>query len=275
MSSDDRVQRAAEEAVRQAGIPGGAVVFVPERSGNGTEEGAGLENAGAAETSPPPFVQAAPAPCCALDNDGDGNCPTHPEGVKHRVATVDVKTFGRKTWCGLESMGPKASGFMLSDSWEEVTCEGCIGNRPKRTQLGEVKKLGATKTREAGVVVLDVDGQLVRFDLTLKAGAELTAKDKEELIAFARKIRTEQGAKAEKGEEFAGTLHRCHARGCDRHVAPKFLMCPGHWRKVPVTIQQRVLKAYRMGQERTKKPSRAYVEAAGEAIAAVARLEGR
>lgn len=50
-------------------------------------------------------------------------------------------------------------------------------------------------------------------------------------------------------------------------------MCARHWRMVPRALQQAVWAAYRPGQERTKTPSRAYLDAAKVAINAVAARE--
>ncbi len=48
--------------------------------------------------------------------------------------------------------------------------------------------------------------------------------------------------------------HYCHALNCKREVDPKLLMCPEHWRKVPYLLKQEVLRFYRPGQEKDKKP---------------------
>jgi hypothetical protein len=69
--------------------------------------------------------------------------------------------------------------------------------------------------------------------------------------------------------------HTCHARDCQRPVAPRFLMCPAHWRLVPRRLQQAVYAAYRPGQERDKEPSAAWHRAADLAIDAVAVAEGK
>ena len=63
--------------------------------------------------------------------------------------------------------------------------------------------------------------------------------------------------------------HTCHAIGCDRPVAPRFLMCPTHWRMVPKHLQIAVYRHYRPGQEVDKQPSEAYLKAAKAAIDAV------
>ncbi len=59
----------------------------------------------------------------------------------------------------------------------------------------------------------------------------------------------------------APTPHRCHAIGCDRPVAPRFLMCPPHWRKVPHDLKQQVWLHYRAGQEVQKDPTPEYMAA--------------
>lgn len=69
--------------------------------------------------------------------------------------------------------------------------------------------------------------------------------------------------------------HHCHATGCERNVRPEYLMCGPHWRRVPVAIQIRVLRTYRMGQCDDFNPSLEYCEAAKAAVIAVAELEKR
>lgn len=69
--------------------------------------------------------------------------------------------------------------------------------------------------------------------------------------------------------------HRCHATGCERNVKPEYLMCGPHWRKVPIAIQIRVLRAYRVGQCDDLSPSQAYCEAAKAAVIAIAEQENR
>lgn len=67
--------------------------------------------------------------------------------------------------------------------------------------------------------------------------------------------------------------HTCHARGCETAVPPKMLMCLKHWRMVPQELQKAVWAHYRAGQEKDKKPSAEYLDAANKAIAAVAWKE--
>lgn len=69
--------------------------------------------------------------------------------------------------------------------------------------------------------------------------------------------------------------HHCHAKGCGSHVPPKLLMCARHWRMVPKPLQALVWATYRPEQEVKKDPSREYLEAARQAIDAVAEKEGR
>lgn len=70
------------------------------------------------------------------------------------------------------------------------------------------------------------------------------------------------------------SAHTCHAMGCKRSCPPKYLMHPGHWRMVPKADQLAVLATYRPGQEIDMDPSPAYLQAAMEAVMAVAIKEG-
>ncbi len=69
--------------------------------------------------------------------------------------------------------------------------------------------------------------------------------------------------------------HHCHARGCKTKCKPEFLMCPPHWRFVPVHIQRAVYRHYRAGQCEDKSPTAAWHVAADAAIGAVAQREGQ
>jgi len=68
--------------------------------------------------------------------------------------------------------------------------------------------------------------------------------------------------------------HKCHAQGCDKPVAPAFLMCSRHWRMVPVAEQRAIWRHFRPGQERDKRPTQEYLLALHAAVAAVAKREG-
>lgn len=69
--------------------------------------------------------------------------------------------------------------------------------------------------------------------------------------------------------------HTCHARGCEKEIAPRLLMCLRHWRMVPPALQAEVWKWYRPGQESDKGPGYLYLIAMRNAINAVAALEGQ
>lgn len=69
--------------------------------------------------------------------------------------------------------------------------------------------------------------------------------------------------------------HLCHAEGCGTAVPPRMLMCRRHWRMVPRALQDAVWAEYVPGQERRKDPTESYLDAAHEAIRAVAAKEGR
>lgn len=68
--------------------------------------------------------------------------------------------------------------------------------------------------------------------------------------------------------------HTCHAMRCNANVPPRMLMCAKHWRMVPKAEQAAVWATYRPGQERRMNPSVAYLNAAAEAVRAVAEKEG-
>lgn len=67
--------------------------------------------------------------------------------------------------------------------------------------------------------------------------------------------------------------HTCHARGCEKPVPPKMLMCLRHWRMVPRPLQTLVWARYVPGQEITKTPTTAYLDVMKQAIDAVAEKE--
>ena len=68
--------------------------------------------------------------------------------------------------------------------------------------------------------------------------------------------------------------HTCHAIKCSIPVPPRLLMCDAHWFAVPLHLRRAVWHAYVPGQERTKTPTDAYLQAAAQAIIAVAEQEG-
>lgn len=69
--------------------------------------------------------------------------------------------------------------------------------------------------------------------------------------------------------------HKCHARGCGKDVPQSRLMCGYHWKLCPRPLQLAVWRYYRKGQEIDKQPSPEYLNAALEAVEAVAEIEGK
>lgn len=69
-------------------------------------------------------------------------------------------------------------------------------------------------------------------------------------------------------------IHICHAIACYERIPPHLLMCGKHWYMVPQPLRTAVWRAYKPGQEVSKQPSRAYLEAARNAINRVAAIEG-
>ena len=68
--------------------------------------------------------------------------------------------------------------------------------------------------------------------------------------------------------------HTCHARFCTVEIPERLLMCRRHWLMVPANMRQTVWQTYRHGQEVSKEPTLAYIEAAIAAVHAVAAQEG-
>jgi hypothetical protein len=58
--------------------------------------------------------------------------------------------------------------------------------------------------------------------------------------------------------------HHCHWPGCNRPVPPAAWGCRTHWYKLPKPLRDKIWTTFRPGQEESKTPSRAYVEAARE-----------
>jgi len=58
------------------------------------------------------------------------------------------------------------------------------------------------------------------------------------------------------------TKHTCHARGCEKEIPERLLMCLRHWNLVPVDLKLAVWRTYREGQEIDKQPSPEYLEVA-------------
>ena len=69
--------------------------------------------------------------------------------------------------------------------------------------------------------------------------------------------------------------HTCHATGCTVAVPPEMWGCRRHWFMVPKAIRDRIWQTYRAGQCDDMNPDNAYLNAAKEAVIAVAKREGR
>lgn len=67
----------------------------------------------------------------------------------------------------------------------------------------------------------------------------------------------------------------CHAIGCTKPCQPNELMDKAHWQMVPLPLRQEVWATYQPNQERTKRTTWAYLQAAARAVIAVAEQEGR
>lgn len=59
--------------------------------------------------------------------------------------------------------------------------------------------------------------------------------------------------------------HTCHWPGCTRKVAPARWGCLDHWMRLPKHLRDAIWDAFRPGQEVSKTPSEAYVQAARRA----------
>lgn len=68
--------------------------------------------------------------------------------------------------------------------------------------------------------------------------------------------------------------HTCHAHGCNVPCAPRFLMCPPHWRMVPRDIQSNVYLAVGRRGPYIDETWAPWWRAAHRAIAHVALQEG-
>lgn len=56
--------------------------------------------------------------------------------------------------------------------------------------------------------------------------------------------------------------HMCHWPGCPQDVPPAMWGCKPHWFKLPKMLRDRIWATYVPGQEITKTPSQAYLDAA-------------
>lgn len=58
--------------------------------------------------------------------------------------------------------------------------------------------------------------------------------------------------------------HHCHWFGCTKEVPPAMWGCSTHWFKLPARLRAKIWATYKAGQEITKTPSEAYLEASKE-----------
>lgn len=58
--------------------------------------------------------------------------------------------------------------------------------------------------------------------------------------------------------------HHCHWPGCPKLCTPAQWGCYPHWMRLPKYLRDKIWRAYRIGQEDTKTPSREYVAVARE-----------
>jgi hypothetical protein len=64
-------------------------------------------------------------------------------------------------------------------------------------------------------------------------------------------------------DEKEGTVsHLCHWPECGKEVPPAMWGCRPHWFRLPKSLRDRIWATYVHGQEVTKTPSQAYLEAA-------------
>lgn len=65
--------------------------------------------------------------------------------------------------------------------------------------------------------------------------------------------------------------HACHWPGCSAQVPPAMWGCRPHWFMLPPAIRTAIWAAYRPGQEKDMRPSEAYLLAAQDAQAWIAK----
>ena len=58
------------------------------------------------------------------------------------------------------------------------------------------------------------------------------------------------------------TGHLCHWPGCQTEIPENLHMCRTHWLRVPNPMRTHLLRLNEPGQETTKRPSAAYLDAA-------------
>lgn len=56
--------------------------------------------------------------------------------------------------------------------------------------------------------------------------------------------------------------HTCHWPGCERIVPPAMWGCKSHWFALPAGLRAKIWRTYKPGQETSKTPDAAYLDAA-------------
>lgn len=67
--------------------------------------------------------------------------------------------------------------------------------------------------------------------------------------------------------------HHCHWPGCEKAVPPAVWGCKAHWYRLPLELRNLIWRTFRPGQEISKTPSKAYVEAARQVQEWIAQHE--
>lgn len=65
-----------------------------------------------------------------------------------------------------------------------------------------------------------------------------------------------------RAELVAAGRHVCHWPTCNKACPPAMWGCKAHWFKLPKILRDEIWATYRPGQENTKDPSEAYLNAA-------------
>lgn len=67
--------------------------------------------------------------------------------------------------------------------------------------------------------------------------------------------------------------HTCHWPGCNLQVKPAVWGCRPHWYRLPKALRDAIWASYEPGQEKTMRPSEAYLDAAQAVQAWIATLQ--
>lgn len=70
-------------------------------------------------------------------------------------------------------------------------------------------------------------------------------------------------------------MHTCHATDCNVRVPPEMFMCKRHWFSLPKKMRDAIWSSYRSGQCDDWQISKDYSKAAKDAVAFIAKKEGK